>query len=127
MMDGVWSEKDAEICGLREKIQQLECELQEKTDENNSLKARVQELINQCNTLYDKHNCKNIAGMNIPNKVRIGSMDYEVVLTDEPLVMDGKECYGTVDYNFPVIKISDKLQDKQRQEQTFLHELVHVV
>lgn len=63
--------------------------------------------------------------MNIPDEVRIGSMYYNVFLTDEILVMDGRQCYGTIDYDKHIIKVDSNLQDKQGQEQTFLHELIH--
>lgn len=63
--------------------------------------------------------------MNIPKKIRIGSVDYEVVLTDENLVLNGREVYAWIDYNYHLIKINRNLQDKQGQEQTFLHELMH--
>lgn len=63
--------------------------------------------------------------MDIPNKIRIGSVDYEVVLTDENLVCNGQESYGWIDYNYHLIKINKNIQDKQGQEKTFLHELIH--
>lgn len=63
--------------------------------------------------------------MNIPDTVRIGSADYEVELTDEVLVMNSQQLKGLIDYEFHEIKISNTVQDRQGQEQTFLHELVH--
>lgn len=63
--------------------------------------------------------------MEIPSKVRIGSTDYEVKLTKENLVCDGRECVGTIDYGFHIINIQEGIQDKQAQEITFLHELLH--
>lgn len=63
--------------------------------------------------------------MEIPSKIRIGSIDYDVKLTKENLVCDGKECAGTIDYNFHIINIQEGVQDKQAQEVTFLHELLH--
>lgn len=63
--------------------------------------------------------------MNIPDKLRIGSIDYDVELTKENLVVRSQESYGYIDYNYHVIKINESLQDKQGQEQTFLHELIH--
>lgn len=44
--------------------------------------------------------------MNIPEKVRIGSVDYDIVLTDENLVCNGQESYGWIDYNYHLIKIN---------------------
>ncbi len=63
--------------------------------------------------------------MNIPEKIRIGSFDYEVKLTKDNLVCRGSECYGVIDYNHHNIKINEMLQDGQGQEQTFLHEMLH--
>ncbi|WP_195430935.1 hypothetical protein [Clostridium sp. D46t1_190503_E9] len=63
--------------------------------------------------------------MNIPKKIRIGSSDYLVIISNETLVVDRYECKGMIDYEFHKIKINDLVQDGQGQEQTFLHELVH--
>ena len=63
--------------------------------------------------------------MNIPQKVRIGSVDYDVQLTEENLVCKNQESYGWIDYNYHLIKINEALQDKQGLEQTFLHEMLH--
>lgn len=63
--------------------------------------------------------------MNIPQKIRIGSVDYEVQLTKDNLVCQCKECYGFIDYDHHTIKINERLQDEQGQEQTFLHEMLH--
>jgi hypothetical protein len=63
--------------------------------------------------------------MNIPGKIRIGSFDYLVEYTEHPITLDGKECYGKIDYNFHTITINNKIADVQKNEKTFLHELVH--
>jgi len=63
--------------------------------------------------------------MIIPEVVRIGSSDYEVEFTDNPIVVDHKECYAAIDYNNHTIEISNQLGDIQTQEQSFLHELFH--
>lgn len=63
--------------------------------------------------------------MNIPNKVRIGSVDYSVVITDEQLILNGRVCYGTIDYDQTQININNSIHNLVRQEQTFLHELIH--
>ncbi len=63
--------------------------------------------------------------MNIPNKVRIGSMDYIVELTDETLYVGNTICLGTIEYDKHTIKINKNLQDLQGMKRTFLHELVH--
>lgn len=63
--------------------------------------------------------------MNVPDKVRIGSMDYSVELTDKTLGLNGKVCYGIINYEQHNILINSEMQDKQGSEQTFLHELIH--
>lgn len=63
--------------------------------------------------------------MNIPKIVRIGSVTYDVIVSGETLVLNCHECKGLIDYEFHKIKVNNSVQDKQGQEQTFLHELVH--
>jgi hypothetical protein len=63
--------------------------------------------------------------LNIPDKVRIDSNDYAVKLTDETLIVDHEECTGMIDYQIHEIKIKKGIQDKQGEEVTFLHEVVH--
>lgn len=65
--------------------------------------------------------------MNIPSKVKVGSMDYDVKLTDEKIELDGEECYGLTNHDFNEMLISTKEQGNQRQEKTFLHELIHAM
>lgn len=66
--------------------------------------------------------------INIQGKVRVGSMDYDVILTDEKIInQDGEECLGLTDHNLHEIKISTNLQNEQGQEKTFLHELIHAM
>ena len=66
--------------------------------------------------------------MNIQSKVRVGSMDYDVILTDEKIInQDGEECLGITDHNLHEIMISTNLQNEQGQEKTFLHELMHAM
>ena len=65
--------------------------------------------------------------MNIPSKVRVGSVDYDVKLTDETLVLNAQQSLGIIDYDNNKIKIANNIQSNQRQEQTFLHELVHAI
>lgn len=63
--------------------------------------------------------------MIIPEVVRIGSCDYFVEFTDNPIVVNHQECYADIDYNLHEIHISNKLGDIQTQEQSFLHEIFH--
>ena len=63
--------------------------------------------------------------MNIPCTVRIGSMDYKVELTEEVILLNHQECKGIIEFGEHEIRINSVLQDKQGQEQTFLHEVIH--
>lgn len=65
--------------------------------------------------------------LNIPNKVRIGSFDYTVEITEKNLVLDGREAYATIDYNNHKIEVNKRLGDKQSNELCFLHELFHAL
>lgn len=63
--------------------------------------------------------------MNIPGKVRIGSMDYKVALIEGTILNNTQQCYGHIDFDRHIIEIDKTLRDTQGHEQTFLHELVH--
>lgn len=63
--------------------------------------------------------------MEIPVKVRIGSIYYDVIVEDKTIVLDSSQCKGKIDYDFHKINIDSSIQDEQGQEQTFLHELIH--
>jgi len=61
----------------------------------------------------------------IPESIRIGSCDYDVEFTDNPIIVDRKECFASIDYNKHLIQIDKTLGDNQTQEQSFLHEVFH--
>ena len=63
--------------------------------------------------------------MIIPEIVRIGSFDYEVEFTDNPIVVEHKECFAAIDYDNHLIQINKELGDIQMHEQSFLHEMFH--
>lgn len=60
----------------------------------------------------------------IPDKVKIGYKEYSIKFVDYPILVNGKECYGSIDYNDCVIKINSTFSQTQ-QEATFWHEVVH--
>jgi hypothetical protein len=62
--------------------------------------------------------------MEIREKIKIGSMEYKVIKTDEVLILDNQVCNGIIDYEDLVIKISTD-RSNQRQEETFIHEALH--
>lgn len=63
--------------------------------------------------------------MNIPNTVRIGSVDYTVELSEKPVVFDYKQCNGLIDFSQSKIVLDAKTLEQQQLEITFLHEVVH--
>jgi hypothetical protein len=64
--------------------------------------------------------------LGIPERVRIGSVDYKVNLVDTPVFSsDGARCYGRIMWSEHFIEIDKSIQDYQGQEITFLHELIH--
>lgn len=66
--------------------------------------------------------------MPIPNKVKIGSIFYDVETTDVPLIVDNKVCSGKVQYLFNRIQLSgDEMQSEQVRNITFWHEVIHAI
>lgn len=63
--------------------------------------------------------------MNILEKIRIGSMDYTVELTEDIILVDHKECCGDIDLLKKVIRINKNIQDIQGMQETLLHEIFH--
>lgn len=62
--------------------------------------------------------------MEIRDKVKIGSVEYQVIRTDKPVLLDNKVCNGIIDYENLFIEISTN-RANQRQEETFIHEILH--
>ena len=64
--------------------------------------------------------------MRIPEKVRIGGIDYKVVFKANPLNGTNDVCYGVFDSERCVIELnSERDMHPDRLNQTFLHELLH--
>jgi len=63
--------------------------------------------------------------MNIPNKIRIGSLDFDVIMQDTPIVLNNQQCYGEIDYATTEIKLDATIASDQHLEVTFLHEIIH--
>ena len=63
--------------------------------------------------------------MNIPDKIIISGMEYEVILTDEPIFMDNLRAYGHIDFENKKILIDKNIRDKQGHIQTLIHEIIH--
>lgn len=66
--------------------------------------------------------------MEMPKKIRISGVDYIVELTDVPICLEHKECYGCVDYDSGRIRISTsgEISDAHRCI-TVLHEMLHAI
>lgn len=62
--------------------------------------------------------------MEIENKIKIGSMEYEVIKTDNPILLGNEVCNGIIDYENLFIEISNN-RAIQKQEETFIHEILH--
>ena len=62
--------------------------------------------------------------MKIPDKVRIGGVDYAVKY-EERLNNGVRLAYGHIDYEKALIRISSEMQTEQGECQTLLHEILH--
>lgn len=49
--------------------------------------------------------------MVIKDKIKIGSMEYEVVKTDKPILLDDQACNGIIDYE-KLFMITQKCSNK---------------
>ncbi|BDR81030.1 hypothetical protein [Clostridium tetani] len=63
--------------------------------------------------------------MNIPEKIIISGMEYEVILTDRPILHINTRAYGQIDFENKKILIDKTLREKQGNVQTLLHEIIH--
>lgn len=61
----------------------------------------------------------------IPDKITIGCFEYRVVETDDPIIINGNDCKGGIDYLQQTIKIKKSGISEQQKELTFWHEVVH--
>lgn len=61
----------------------------------------------------------------IPDKVNIGCYEYDVILTDDILIVDGKRCKGKISYDKHLIELMNTEVSMQSKEQTLWHEIVH--
>jgi len=60
----------------------------------------------------------------LPKQIKIGGYDYKVSETDDPILVDGRECAGSIDfYNCQIlIKKSMSIDCKAS---TLVHEMIH--
>lgn len=62
--------------------------------------------------------------MRIPERVRIGGVDYAVI-HEERLNNGQNLAYGRIDYDKAEIRLAEHLQSAQGECQTLLHEILH--
>lgn len=60
----------------------------------------------------------------VPDKVKIGSIVYDVSRTDKTLVVNGRECSGVIHYEDASIELKED-RNEQKIEQTWWHEVIH--
>ena len=65
--------------------------------------------------------------INIPSKFRVGSIDYDVTVGEDPLIINGGQALEYCDYMDSTIKLDKSIQGNQQLEVTFLHELMHTL
>lgn len=63
--------------------------------------------------------------MKIPDKVRIGGVDYTVIMEERIIDAEGRALRGQIDYNAAKIKLEPNVQDEQGKKQTLMHEIMH--
>lgn len=63
--------------------------------------------------------------MMIPALVRISGVDYEVHLTESPVIVEGRQCFGSIEYEQNRINIDVSIGSVERHMQTLIHEILH--
>ncbi|MBQ9364807.1 MAG: hypothetical protein IJT82_03435 [Schwartzia sp.] len=61
------------------------------------------------------------------DSVVIDAVKYTVERTDIPIIVDGEQCRGDVDYNLARIRLSSNMEGAGREPQTLMHEIVHAM
>ena len=60
--------------------------------------------------------------MKIPDKVRVGSIDYDVTVGEDPLIINGVQALGCCEYIVSTSILVKSIHGDQQLEVTFLHE-----
>jgi hypothetical protein len=63
--------------------------------------------------------------VNLPEHIKIGPVRYSIHTTEDPVLVDYRECQGSIDYRRGEIKIQLKGGCQDQYVQTLFHELVH--
>ena len=57
-------------------------------------------------------------------KIEIDGCNFEVMYSKEPIIVDNKTCYGSIDYDSSTISIDANVSEYTKSV-SFLHEIVH--
>lgn len=60
-----------------------------------------------------------------PTSVQIDMIRYGIKMSEDPVVLDGRECGGLIEYNNARILLSAKAIRGERVKQVMMHEIVH--
>lgn len=60
-----------------------------------------------------------------PKTIQIDSVTYDVEMSDNPLVLDGQECLGTIDYNNGLISLNSEKVGYRVLPKVLMHEIMH--
>lgn len=60
-----------------------------------------------------------------PTAVQIDMIRYGIEMSETPVLLDGRECGGMIEYNNARILISAKAIRGERVKQVLMHEIVH--
>ena len=57
-------------------------------------------------------------------KIEIDGCDFEVIYSKEPIIVDSRTCYGSIDYDTSTISIDANVSEYTKSV-SLLHEIVH--
>ena len=57
-------------------------------------------------------------------KIEIDGCNFEVMYTKEPIIVDNKTCYGSIDYDTSIISIDANVSEYTKNV-SLLHEVIH--
>jgi predicted Zn-dependent protease with MMP-like domain len=63
--------------------------------------------------------------MTIPDRIRIGGVEYAVKMEERIIDDNGRALCGQIDYNTAIIRLEPNIQDEQGKKHTLIHEIMH--
>jgi hypothetical protein len=72
-----------------------------------------------------RENRRHFMQKEFPTAVQIDMIRYEIKMSEEPVLLDGRECGGLIEYNAARIRLSAKAIHGERVKQVLMHEIVH--